>query len=360
MKYVPYLFSLQGEIDALQNQNFSTNIIPLINIVKDKKTKKSSKSILDDIEVLIKSKSSNSFFINVPMNLDLSKRELKNPIKAFYKDITLIPNYQLDILKRFEKNTNVIPTIDVNSSPSKYISGELQNIRSNLSASKVAYIIYSKKFTPLFSELSSLITKNDILIYYLDTNSLFKKSIKKEIFQINQLKSKINFKTIAIKQIFDDLTFPKLPNGEIQPGTDADDCIDSDFIDNFTSFNFDYFGDHGGIRSIPIYKGGLSYPAFIALNTSTYSHFGFKGLERDINSYSSTLLPNIINSNYWNNILNQTLKQNSYGCQEILKFSNLNIKAGDSNPINNATTWKSITLSHYLSIIDYKIKNNMI
>ena len=358
MKYVPYLFSLPGEIDALQNQMFSNNIIPLLNIVEDIKREKSTKSMLDDIENLINLKPNNNFLINIPMNLELSKKKLKNPIDNFYKNIVSISNYQISILNRFAKYQNIIPVIDINAST--YINGDLSKIRSQIPSSKVAYIIYAKKTQPLLQELSTLINSNDLLIYYLDTNFLFVKSIKKEIEEINTLKRSINFKTIAIKQIFNDLTFFKLPNGEIKPNTSADDCIDSDFIDNFSSFNFDYFGDHCGIRSIPIYSGGLSYPAFISLNPDIYSHFGFKGKEKDINSYNSTLLPNIINSMYWNKTLNTNHKINSYGCKKINEFQNLKIPKGRSNPINNATTWKTITIAHYLSIMDYKIKNNMI
>lgn len=74
MKYIPSLYSLDAELISLKKQSFSNNIIPLVNIVKDKKSSKSSKSILDDLEDIIKSKPSNQFFINVPMNLVLSKK----------------------------------------------------------------------------------------------------------------------------------------------------------------------------------------------------------------------------------------------------------------------------------------------
>jgi hypothetical protein len=38
-KYVPLLMSFEGEIKALKNQKFSSDVIPLIQIVKDKKQK---------------------------------------------------------------------------------------------------------------------------------------------------------------------------------------------------------------------------------------------------------------------------------------------------------------------------------
>ena len=292
------------------------------------------------------------------MNLTLTKKKLKNPIEAFYKDIKSNTSYQISILKRFSNFPNVVPVIDVDAS--NYSNGDLKKIFSQLNISRVAYIYYSKKSDCILNELSTLITSNDILIYDLDINDLFKKSIKTEIAKINSIKDKINFKSIAIKQIYDNLTFPKLPNGEITPSDIAYDCIDSDFVNDFSTFKFDYFGDHCGIRNLPIYQGGQSYPSFIALHPLKFIHFGFIGKEQDVNSHATTLLPNIKNSTYWNKILTSDHKKDSYGCQQINSFINLTVSKGKSNPINNGTTWKSLIISHYLSIIDYQLKHNIL
>lgn len=56
MKYVPLLMSFEGEMKALKNQKFSSDVIPLIQIVKDKKTEKAKKGILDDVQSLIELK----------------------------------------------------------------------------------------------------------------------------------------------------------------------------------------------------------------------------------------------------------------------------------------------------------------
>ena len=156
MKYVPNLYSLEGELSALKNQPFSSNIVPLINIVKDKKTKVSTKSILDDIEEIINSKTSNTFLVSIPMNLELTKKRLKNPVSAFFKQIESVPSYYISILKRFDTLSNVIPVIDVNSS--NYSSGNLKNIRQQLNSLNVAYMFHAKKSSNILPELSNLIT----------------------------------------------------------------------------------------------------------------------------------------------------------------------------------------------------------
>lgn len=63
MKYVPLLMSFEGEIKALKNQEFNSEVIPLIQIVKDKKTETGEKSIFDDIQSLIELKPENHFCI---------------------------------------------------------------------------------------------------------------------------------------------------------------------------------------------------------------------------------------------------------------------------------------------------------
>ncbi|AVQ40485.1 hypothetical protein C7M56_18085 [Clostridium botulinum] len=358
MKYVPYLYSLDGELSALKNQSFSSNIVPLINIVKDKKLKNSTKSILDELENSINSKTSNTFFVNIPMNLELTKKSLKKPISRFFKEITLNPLYYINTLKKFDKLSNVIPVIDV--AISNYTNGDLKKIRSQLNSQNIAYSFDAKKSNVIIPELSNLIIENDILIYNLHTYGFYQKSIRDEIKQINKLKNINKFKTLVVKQIYTDFTFFKMPNDKITPSDSGYDCIDLDFFDDFSTFEFDYFGDYAGIRNTPIYSGGLSYPSFIALNINDFSHFGFKGIPKDPNSYSSTLLPNILKSTYWNKILTQVHKKPSYGCSQINYFNTLHVPAGKSNPINSPSTWKTLTISHYISMMDYKLKNCLI
>lgn len=358
MEYIPFLYTLDAELSALENQTFSQNIIPVINIIKDKKSITSSKSILDDLERIITSKSSNNFFVNIPMNLELDKKNLKKPLDKFFTQIKSDENYQISILKRFDAFDNVIPVIDVTDS--SYKDGTLSKMRSQLKSKNVAYIFYAKKSENIFKDLSTLITSDDTLIYYLDTHDFYKKSIKDEIKKINKLKSEINFKTIVIKQIYNNLTFFNMPNGEIKKTDPAYDLIDYDFFNDFTVFGFDCFGDHAGIRSTPIYSGGLSYPSYIGLNTSSMSHFGFRGTEKSPTSYATVLLPNILNSDYWNKTLASSHKKYCYACSQIELFEHMHVPKDKSNPINNAATWKLLTICHYISMMDYKLKNNLI
>lgn len=354
MKYVPALMSLDGELNALKNQNFSNNIMPLIQIIKDVKKANGTARVITDIENIIISKPDINFFITVPRNLNLTNKQLKKPVRAFYTEIESKGCYHSDILNTFCKYPNVIPAIEVKLDD--YIVGDLKNLKTSLlnTPQKFCYIVEAKRLDVIKNELFELITENDFLIYNLEELSFEKTSIKKEIKEIHAEQLRKGFKTIVIKQIYKELTFSKFPNGLIKPGTDAYDCIDYDFYDDFKSYNFDYFGDKAGIRSNPIYGGGLSYPAFLTIEMDSFEHHGFNGIEKDPNSFKTILLRKYIKSDHWTSILSSTYKSTCFGCKMIEKF-NSNI----DNP-NSAAKWKTVTICHFIGTIDDKIKNSII
>lgn len=354
MKYVPALMSLDGELSALKNQNYNNNVMPLIQIIKDIKRDKGTARIITDIESIVQSKPSINFIITVPRNLNLTNKKLKEPVKAFYNEIESKNSYHSEILNVFSKYPNCIPAIEIKLD--NYTFGDLIKLKNSLlyNHQKICYIVEAKRLDVIKSELFNIITKNDLLIYNLEELAFEKTSIKREIKEINTEELKTGFKTIVIKQIYKDLTFHKFPNGLIEPGSDAYDCIDYDFYEDFKNYNFDYFGDKAGIRNTPIYSGGVSYPAFLTIEMDSFEHHGFKGIEKDPNSFKNTLLKNYIKSHHWISILSTAYKRTCFGCKMIDNF-NVNIE----NP-NNATKWKAVTIGHFLKIMDYKIENSII
>ncbi len=354
MIYVPKLYNLEAEYKALDNQNFSNNVFPLLLFIMDQKKTNSPKSISDDFENLIRKKSNNNFFVSIPQNLPLTSKPLKPTVNRFYTAQKSVPNSYVDLMKRFSAYSNVIPTLEVQYS--SYYSGLLTTLKSSIPSSSNSYAYYVKvsTFNLIKNEINNIITDQDYLIYDLDTKDFNKSSIKKEILDIQNIKQKKKFKTVVIKQIYSNLTFPKYPDGKILPGTDAYDCIDFDFYEDFKTFDFEGFGDCVGIRDIPIYRGGISYPSYLTVELDTFDHHGFKGLAKNPNSFESTLLPKYILSNHWNHILTPAHKLACNGC---LMINNFYLKLDKSN---SAQKWKTITISHFLESMDYKLLNGLI
>lgn len=350
MKYVPLLMSFEGEIKALKNQKFSSEVIPLIQIVKDKRTETAKKGMLDDIQSLIELKPDNNFFITIPRNLELSKKKLKPTVQRFFQEMERHSSYNA-ILERFNKYPNVIPVLEVNID--KYVGGELRKLKEKFSENSniFCYRVDAKNFKYIKEELSELISNKDYLMYDLNSSNFNKKSVINEIKEINQLKKRIKFKSIVIKQIYDDLTFFKYPDREIKENDEAYECIDLDYFDDYSEYDFDIYGDWAGIRNNPIYDGGSSYPTYLTTEMDTFNHHGFKGNPRDITSYEKVVLPKYLSSEHWNDLINSKHKEKCYGCSYIKKFKEGTEKA------NDATKWKCITISHFISTMDYKINH---
>lgn len=354
MKYVPMLMSMDGELNALKYQDFSNVIMPFIQIVKDIKVKDGKASVLSDIEAIINLKQSVDFFITVPRNLDLSSKKLKKPVNTFFKQIGEDSSYHSKILNRFSKYPNVIPVIEVDLE--RYEPDYLLRLKESVpsASKKYGFRVDAKTLDTISEELWGLITKDDYLIYDLKDLSFDKNSIKKEIKEIQNMQAVKGFTSVVIKQIYKDLTFAKYPDGLIKPKTDAYDCIDFDFYDDFKVQKFNYFGDWAGIRNNPIYAGGASYPSYLTIEMDSFNHHGFKGIEMDINSYKSIVLKKYLKSIHWTALITAFHKSSCYGCKTINNFS-----LGVGNP-NSATRWKSIIISHFIDTMEHKINNTIV
>lgn len=351
MKYVPTVMSLPGELSALQKQSFSSSIMPFIQIIKDKKTIKGKASVLNDIENLIKSKSNITFFITVPRNLTMTDGKLKPTVKEFFRNIDKDSNYHLSILNKFTKFSNVIPVIEVDLN--NYKNGDLTKLKNKLSnkSNTFCYRIDSGKLNTIKDELSKLITKDDYLLYDLGSKT---SPNKNEINTLKKLKNNVSFKSIVIKQPYKNLTFSKFPNQLINSTHKAFDCIDFDFYKNFKNWNFDYFGDWAGIRNIPIYNVPVSYPSYLTIELDNFNHHAFKGIAKKPLSFNTVVLKKYTSSPHWLNKIDDSHKHSCYGCTLITQFNNKSTK------VNNATKWKTATISHFLSAMDYKINNSII
>lgn len=98
MIYVPKLYNLEAEYKALDNQNFSNNIFPLLLFIMDQKKTNSPKSISDDFENLIRRKLNNNFFVSIPQNLPLTSKPLKPTVNRFYTVQRSVPNSYVDLI----------------------------------------------------------------------------------------------------------------------------------------------------------------------------------------------------------------------------------------------------------------------
>lgn len=354
MKYIPITFGLEGEIEAIKSQSYGTNVAPFLQIVKDIKVAGGKASVLNELEEVVKLKSNNTFFVTIPKNYDLTKK-LKKPINAFYTKLITNPSYEFIVYNRFTKYSNVIPVIEVDFD--SYTAGNIGRAKAqiNTTSGSYAYRVHVDKLSLIESELNSLVTSNDYIIYDLDSEFLyFKGKIRSEVIKLESIKKKKSCQLIVVKQIYENLTFTKMPNRKIISTDLAYKCIDYSFYSDFKASCFDHFGDWAGIRNVPIYEGGMPYPAYLTVEIDTFEHHGFCGIQKDNGSFKTTLLPKYSASVHWNSLLPPLYKAECFSCQYISNFI-----SGTDKP-NSAQKWKTITLAHFYKSTDYKIRKGHI
>ncbi|MCM1989937.1 hypothetical protein [Oceanirhabdus seepicola] len=177
MKYVPMVFNMDEELRALKNQEFSNNIAPFIQIIKDNDSKEEKTNILDNIEQIISFKKDNTFFLSAP-------------------NINTQTHHHSNTLNRFSSYNNVIPVLEVNLD--SYTFGDIKNLKNSLSYERFCFKVLAKTFSKISIEVTTLINEDDYFLYDFNNQDLFHEDIQSEITLINQIKNHKNFKTITL------------------------------------------------------------------------------------------------------------------------------------------------------------------
>ncbi|WBW98342.1 hypothetical protein [Oceanirhabdus sp. W0125-5] len=186
MKYIPIVFNMTEELNALKNQKFSSNIAPFIQLEKYICSKEDSTDILDEIEEIIKKKNNNTFFLTIP-NIENQN------------------NYTSKSLNRFSAYKNVIPVLEVNLDSYSY--GDIKTLKNTLSYETFCFKVCAKTFSKISIEVATLINEDDYLLYDFTARDLFHKDIQSEITLINQIKRHKNFKTITLGNFIPNMNY---------------------------------------------------------------------------------------------------------------------------------------------------------
>lgn len=207
MKYIPLTFALDAELKALANQNYSSNVIPFIQIIKDLKAKNSKKRVIDDITNVISVKPNNNFFVTIPLNYDLTGT-LKPPVNRFFEDVFSNSSYHTGLINYFGSFSNVIPVLEAYYE--SYTPGDINKFQSKVTSTSGSYAfrIDVNQFGLVGPEILSLVTANDYIIYDLGDEYIYHKGkLRTEIHNLKLHQKSIGFKLCIVKQIYNNLTF---------------------------------------------------------------------------------------------------------------------------------------------------------
>jgi len=337
-KYVPVLRYRSQERKALNNNSISNKILPLIEVVSEKPTKKSRNTSLDKLIQDI-NKSNIKVMLDFPMYLKLKKNTDKNVID-FIQPILVDQQKRIDLLTstNLVKNKNqIIPVVTYNPNIpflKNYLSKQETNLRPIYN--QIAFRIYPQHFIMAFNEIKDLVKTDDIILLDLDELS-HKDENNKQLYKIiNMLCKSVRCHSVIIRSAIP----KKLSNVQLKTHAIVAEA-DNSLLRDYKKLGFSAFGDYCGVKKDELKTGGIISPGYLMYSWLENSYYGFKGIVKDASSFENILVPSIISSKAWNSfsVIHQT---NCTGCNTISNISK-KLKKGKSQP-----EWKGFACAHYL------------
>ncbi|MED4353634.1 hypothetical protein P9265_15055 [Schinkia azotoformans] len=334
LKYIPVLRYRTSEKSTLNSVSISSKILPLIEVVTEKPKINSRKTCIEEIKDFVDNNNT-KILVDFPLYIKLYNNSIE-AVSNFIRGIQTNPNLRVNYFNQLI-GSNIIPVITYNPNIS-YVQGflttEINALRSSFE--QLAFRVFINHGTNALNEIKNLLQKGDLLILDLDTASHSNSAFQAIYTQLTTLTQQKGATSILIRSAINtDITNTGLTNGQVVNG------VDNSLLKNYQNYNFDAFGDFCGIKKDDLTKGGRPSPGCLFYNWPTNSFYGHKGLYLDITTFTSLVVPSLINSSQWS-VYSSSHKQNCNGCKIVQNIVNRNESA------NNAPKWKVIASSHYL------------
>ncbi|MCB0720967.1 MAG: hypothetical protein KDC42_01580 [Ignavibacteriae bacterium] len=349
-KYVPIFRVRQQEIIVLTSFNFSAQMFPLLEIIKEKDRTNNARSSQEIYSNLIQGIDSEKVLIDLPVYFNPTVSTTQEVIR-FYRQVISNLDRRIEFYNYFrELNSKVIPVL----SSISHITGEENSIQIQRNSigdfSIVAYRLYHKRFNKDFAEIKSNISQNDIILYDVDDIPITNPVVKKQSEQIHDELE--NYSVIIRSALNNDIQNNRLQNDQIVG--EADNSL----IDFYSrDYNFNAFGDYVGIKKDDLTSGGSVSPGFIIYEPVDNVYYGFSGNTRVLSEFEDTIVPQVLNSQIINSMTRydpRYLDRNNSGYQTLLSINSGN-ESGKSQ-----AKFKRISMDHYLHSIRTSLINRRI
>lgn len=339
--YVPVLKNRQEEMNALKalySIPISNKIFPLLEIVQAKSRENSKKTPSEELKECINP--TTDFMVDI-LNVEHPKKS-KEPINNFLLNIRQTPNFRINLFNSLKDIKNVVPVVtydtDTYSLKNKEIEKESKLLRTNFS--RLAFRIKIKHLDHALSEVANSININDVIIFDIHHTTHSNPILKSSYNKIKNLATAKSATTIIINSIIpEDFTNSSIVNGA--PILE----IDNSLRDSYAIYGFNGFGDYATIKDSLPSNGGTISPGFLFYSFKNNFFAGFKGIQHDLSSFISHIIPTLEKSPYWKEYSRDHLL-NCPGCKTILDIKKASL-TGKSQGL-----WKRISIMHYIYTID--------
>lgn len=342
-KYSPILRARQQEILVLQQFDFGDQMLPLIEIIKEKDRKDNK----DDGDViyteLVNNIKATKVMVDLPIYLEPTVSTAEEVKKFFFSTISVLTNriqYYKSFTELVPKFIPVISILQPYSDEADTLIKQFQELKDLFPI--IGIRIYFNTFDRALVEMKKAgIRAGDILIYDLDTVNITSPIIKKHKGELDNAFADC-FKIVVRSAINTDIQNVKLQHEQIIG--EADNSLKEYFN---TMLHFPAFGDYAGVKKDDITSGGTISPGFIFYNPDDNLYYGFKGHTKQLSEFETTIVPAVLNAAFvkeWVTADSNLIKGNA-GYDRLLK---INSKAETGK---NQAKFKWISMMHYLHCI---------
>lgn len=348
--YIPilrYRLAERGAFKVLSKINIfrEDKIIPLIEIVQHYPTGRIPSVQKSFEQVYTEEFGGKSFpiIIDIPLYMDLSFKKIEDKYKRFLEPSKLDINIRLNYLLKLSRLQNIIPVVTYdpnNDNITDIISYQENLLRKSFVSGRICFRIFSGAGKDVISQIENVIKAQDILLLDIQYDDYRSKKLLRLYDELHELKNQYKFKL--------GLIYTPIPS-DFQSSTIINDSIinklDNSLIENYKNLYFDAFGDFAGVKNNVLTEShrGQITNIFYCKENNKYIGFTAKP-SMNPKDYALKIAPSIFNSQYWNTYSKEH-KLTCPGCFDMVN------KVNNINHPGNRSTWKAISIEHYICSI---------
>lgn len=343
MKYMPIFRYRASEKKTLETVNYSNKILPLVEIIQEKRKSNMKTTCFEDI-IKYLNENDKQLLIDFPMYVKFKKRTVAGVVN-FLSPILANPSLRLSYFDKF-KGQNIIPVISYNPNvplyQKGYLSKEFTHLRSSFQ--QIGLRIFLSHAQEALNEAATHLKPGDIIIVDLDNTNHDDPILVNYHSQIVNYAKKHMCKAVIVRSVISpDIANTKLTNNSIV------NKLDNSLLIDHKKLGFDAFGDYCGIKKDELTDGGKSSPGCIFFHWWTNSYYGHKGVFEQPDTFTTMVAPSLVSSYQWIDYQTKSLLQHQDfcpGCKTVFNITKAREKG------NSAPKWKIIISSHYLHTME--------
>ncbi|WP_316826038.1 beta family protein [Pedobacter miscanthi] len=343
-KYFPVLRARQQEIDVLQKFDFGEQMVPLIEIIKEKDRKDNQRTPLEIYSDIILKVKAKKVLIDLPIYIT-PKVSTSAEVRTFFLSTISRLDERIAFYAQFsalaDKLIPVISILEPISEDRETLIKQYESLSGIFP--QIAFRIYNERFDAAFSQMQDLALRDDdLIIYDLEKNNITSPIVVKHRKFLDAI-FKDKFQIVIRSAINTEIQNVNLEHGEVIG--QADNSLKDLFA--LPQYHFNAFGDYAGVKRDDLNAGGGISPGLVFFNPDENLYYGYRGPTKNLAEFETTIIPAVLDSGY---VKEWVTNGSPYVIDNLGYDRLLNIGSGNE-PSKNQAKYKWISIMHYLHSI---------